>query len=82
MVLCVLHSTLFSETGSEDTVVSNCIEFHDCSVYLSIRLIRLSSPNLNYLLIIGMILMYLSGIALVIPMTLPPIVSTVCLVNE
>ena len=82
MVLCVLHSMSFSGTGSEDTIASQVQTASNYCSYLSIRLIRLSSPNLNYLLIIGMLLMYISGIAFVTPMTLPPVVSTICLVKE
>ena len=45
------------------------------------RLIRLSSPNLNYLMIIGTLLMYCSGFAFVIPTASPPAVITFCFVS-
>ena len=50
----------------------------DCPTH---RLIRLTSPNLNYLMIIGTSLMYCSGIAYVIPADTPPMVLSLCFVS-
>ena len=44
------------------------------------RLIRLNSPNLNYLVIAGMILLYCGGIGFVIPATDHQAVPPICLV--
>ena len=53
-----------------------------CLVYPTHRLIRLISPNLNYLMIIGTSLMYCSGIAFVIPVDTPSVVRSFCFVSE
>ena len=45
------------------------------------RLIRLSSPNLNYLLIIGTLMMYCSGIAFLIPTVNLSAVIGLCFVS-
>ena len=45
------------------------------------RLIRLTSPNLNYLMVIGTSLMYCSGISFVIPAETRLMVLTLCFVS-
>ena len=46
------------------------------------RLIRLSSPNLNYLIGLGAIVLYLNVIVLVIPTTNPEFAAVLCNVSE
>ena len=50
----------------------------ECAIH---RLIRLTSPNLNYLMIVGTSLMYGSGIAFVIPAATPPVALSFCFVS-
>ena len=50
-------------------------------IYKLCRLIRLSSPNLNYLMIAGMLFVYFSGIAYGIPKTDPPAALALCFVS-
>ena len=45
------------------------------------RLIRLSSPNLNYIICVGAVILYLDMILLVIPSTDERVVSILCNVN-
>ena len=45
------------------------------------RLIRLDSPNVNYLIISGAIIVYISDIAFVIPTLNPSVVSALCVVS-
>lgn len=45
------------------------------------RLIRLSSPKLNYIIIVGAILFYVSAISFVIPSTDPDAVVVFCNVS-
>ena len=45
------------------------------------RIIRLNSPNLNYLIIFGSIFVYLSCIVFVIPTLDPAAVSALCVVS-
>lgn len=52
------------------------------SIHYSCRLIRLNSPNLNYLMIIGICLVYLGAIIFAIPSTNPQVVVLFCLVSE
>ena len=49
-----------------------------CLVY---RLIRLSSPKLNYIIILGAILFYISGIFLVLPSLDPSAIVVHCNVS-
>ena len=45
------------------------------------RIIRLSSPKLNYLIVWGAIHLYLSAIGLVIPTTDPDTIVALCFVS-
>ena len=45
-------------------------------------MIRLNSPNLNYLVITGMILLYCGGIGFVIPVTYHQAVPPICMVSK
>lgn len=47
----------------------------------SSRLVRLTSPNLNYVMIVGISLIYCSAILFVIPTISPPVVVALCLVS-
>ena len=49
--------------------------------YYYYRVIRLSSPNLNYIIIGGAILIYCSGIASALPTTNPEIRLFLCFVS-
>ena len=44
------------------------------------RLIRLHSPNLNYLIIFGSVLVYISCIVFVMPTFIPSAVAALCIV--
>lgn len=50
-------------------------------IYLS-RIVRLISPNLNYIIIVGAIFLYLSIIFFVFPTTNPILVTFACHVSE
>ena len=52
---------------------------HTRDTIIHYRLIRLNSPNLNYLIIGGMILLYFGGIGFVIPATDNRAVPPICL---
>ena len=45
------------------------------------RLIRLSSPNLNYILIFGIALVYMTGIIFIIPSSDPMALPALCIVS-
>ena len=45
------------------------------------RLIRLDSPNLNYLIIFGSVTVYISCIVFVVPTLNPLLVSALCAVR-
>ena len=55
-----------------------CCCFQQC--VSECRLIRLNSPNLNYLIIVGTSLLYCGGIGFVIPTLDPQSVPPICLV--
>lgn len=52
------------------------------SVHDACRIIRLNSPNLNYLLILGAVLIYLTGIVFVIPTNDPGVLPALCIVSS
>ena len=56
-----------------------------CNMFLIIdcvfRIVRLDSPNLNYLIISGVIIIYLCGILLVVPTLVGSVVSSLCIVS-
>ena len=51
-------------------------------LYSICRLIRLTSPNLNYLLIVGTLLMYTSGIVFLLPTRNPQVMRASCFVSS
>ena len=51
-------------------------------VTMTCRVIRLSSPNLNYILILGVCLVYLTGIVFVIPTNDPMVLPGLCMVSS
>ena len=58
------------------------IIIHGESINLFSRLIRLSSPNLNYLIIVGSLLVYSSAIGFAVPVWNEPSVLTFCFVSK
>ena len=46
------------------------------------RVVRLTSPNLNYLIITGVVLTYLATFAYCLPSTNPSVVLTACCVSS
>lgn len=50
-------------------------------VFQKKRLVRLDSPNLNYLIILGSLMIYTSCIAFVTPTRTPSVVSALCMVR-
>ena len=59
------------------------IDFFACNYmhFLCRRLIRLSSSNLNHIIVLGAIILYLNVISFVIPSTSPDYVSVLCNVS-
>ena len=51
-------------------------------LYYTCRVIRLSSPNLNYILIFGVALVYLTGIVFAIPSDDPAVLPGLCIVSN
>ena len=52
-----------------------------CIFYSTYRLIRLNSPNLNYLIICGAVMIFISDVLFVIPTLNPFTVSITCIVS-
>ena len=52
-----------------------------CDVFIC-RVIRLSSPNLNYILIIGVAMVYMTGIVFVIPSNDPLVLPVFCIISS
>lgn len=77
--LSVYFSHSYSGTGSTAQWISRN-PYYYCDLSYS-RLIRLSSPNLNYIIGLGAIVLYLNVITLVIPTTNPDFAAVLCNVS-
>jgi gamma-aminobutyric acid type B receptor len=69
--------SLFVAAGLAFSIV--CLVFN--TLFRQRKLIRLSSPNLNYIICVGAIILYLDMILLVIPSTDRMVVSVLCNLN-
>ncbi len=77
-MICLLFNIIFRKKKSiSRNIKKKCIT---CTFYLYYRLVRLDSPNLNYLIISGTTMVFAGGIAFVAPTLDPRAVSALCIV--
>ena len=90
-IVCLLFTFVFRNKRScsmIETCLHSFIVFTYCSMYCHIpfnawfRLIRLSSPNLNYIIGLGAIILYLNVIVLVIPTKNSDFAAVLCNVSR
>lgn len=87
-VICLLFNIIFRKKKSIGLLSHN---IYKTLIFLSItllllffyyRLVRLDSPNLNYLIISGTTMVFAGGIAIVAPTLNPGVVSALCIVCQ
>lgn len=86
-LFCLAFNIINRKKRSEDTSIKNiCMTWmiiisNFTNLWLLYRVIRLSSPNLNYIIIGGGILTYCSGIAIALPITNREMKLSLCFVS-
>ena len=78
-VICLSFNIVFRKKKSPVYLLIAFIS-NVCTFYYCYRLVRLDSPNLNYLIISGTTMVFAGGVAFVAPTLDPRVASALCIV--